>query len=96
MQAALPIHPVLKSRSAIPSLTQVVTEYLYRYVRALLTQRADAWVARQDRLRLIQMGANDGIMADPVHEIVKQAKVTSVPAEPVPHTFMRLARTYES
>lgn len=75
---------------------QVVSEFLHWCVRALLTHSVDAWVARQDCLRLIQVGANDGVMADPVHDIVKQAKVASVLAEPVPHTFMRLAQTYES
>lgn len=78
------------------SPANVVTELLHRCVRALLTHSVDAWVARQDRLRLIQVGANDGVMADPVHEIVKQAKVTSVLAEPVTHTFTRLARTYQA
>ena len=78
------------------SPTQVVTEFLHRGVRALLTHSVDAWVARQDHLRLIQVGTNDEVMADPVHEIVKQAKVTSVLAEPVPYTFTRLAMTYEA
>ncbi|MHB1095807.1 MAG: FkbM family methyltransferase [Gemmatimonadaceae bacterium] len=78
------------------SPAKLVSEFLHWSVRTLLTYSVNVWVARQDRLRLIQVGANDGIMADPVHEIVKQAKVTSVLAEPVPRTFMRLARTYEA
>lgn len=76
------------------SPTQVFTAFLHRCVRSLLTHSVDTWVARQDHLRLIQVGANDGVMADPVHEIVKQAKVTSVLVEPVPRTFARLAQTY--
>ncbi len=76
------------------SLTQVVTDVLHRCVRALLTHSVDAWVARQDRLFLIQVGANDGVMADPVHEFVKQDQVTSVLVEPVARTFARLVETY--
>lgn len=56
----------------------------------------DAWAGRQAQIRLIQLGANDGVMADPVHRIVREPRVSSFLVEPVPHVFDRLSRTYQS
>ncbi len=78
------------------TLRHLLTSWLHQRVDALMRRSVVAWVQRQERVRLIQVGANDGVMGDPVHEIVKQENVTSCLVEPAPPVFARLAETYRS
>ncbi len=66
----------------------------HRLVDVLQRRSVSSWVARQARLQLIQVGANDGVMADPIREIVLRPNVHAVLVEPVPDVFARLAQTY--
>jgi hypothetical protein len=60
------------------TLRNIVTAPLHRFVDALLTRRVDAWVAQRHGVRLIQVGASYGVMADPVHAIGWRPTTTSI------------------
>lgn len=77
-------------------LRSAVAERVHQLLRYLLERSVDAWVGRQARIRMIQLGSNDGVMDDPVHRIVRKPNVYSILVEPVPHVFDRLSRTYQS
>jgi FkbM family methyltransferase len=74
----------------------MVTTWIHSCIDALLRRSVAAWVERQACVHLVQVGANDGIMADPVHEIAKQPNVLSYLVEPAPEVFTRLAGTYRA
>ena len=75
-------------------LRDIAVRHVHQWIQNLVARGVEAWVARQRDLRLLQFGANDGVMADPVHDIVKKPHVHSVLVEPVPHVFDRLEATY--
>jgi len=43
---------------------------------------------------IIQIGANDGQLADPVHQIIKALSLPAILVEPLPDKFERLRRNY--
>jgi FkbM family methyltransferase len=45
---------------------------------------------------IIQIGANDGIMADPIHEIVSSLSLPAILVEPLPDIFVRLRENYRN
>lgn len=81
---------------AMNRLRSVVSQRVHQLLRHLVERSVDAWVGTQAQVRLIQLGANDGVMADPVHRIVRKPNVSSVLVEPVPRVFERLTHTYRS
>lgn len=62
-----------------------------RLTRALL----DSLVARKaDRVVFVQVGGNDGILADPISPYARLHRWTGIIMEPVPMYFERLTQTY--
>lgn len=53
-------------------------------------------VQSKGRLRFVQIGANDGMMDDPLRELVLRYGLTGVLVEPLPDLFERLRRNYAS
>lgn len=45
-------------------------------------------------LFFIQIGANDGITSDPIHELVKKYRWKGILVEPVPYLFRKLKENY--
>jgi FkbM family methyltransferase len=43
---------------------------------------------------IIQVGANDGLLTDPIHEIITALKLPAILVEPLPDLFERLKRNY--
>lgn len=57
-----------------------------------------AWIFNTEKLEdmvLVQIGACDGIGADPVHKFVRQGRMKAYLVEPLPDTFASLAKNYE-
>jgi FkbM family methyltransferase len=44
---------------------------------------------------ILQVGANDGLYDDPVHEIISEHGVAAILVEPLPDLFAKLVRNYE-
>ena len=48
----------------------------------------------KDKVRFVQIGANDGIKNDPVHEFIKKYYWTGILVEPIPEMMERLRNAY--
>jgi FkbM family methyltransferase len=46
-------------------------------------------------LTVVQVGANDGVLNDPLHETVRAHRWTGVLVEPVPHLYEQLVANYQ-
>ena len=61
---------------------------------ALAVRLLRAFAAQYPRARFVEIGANDGVTADPLHRLITTTAWRGVLAEPVPHLFAELERTY--
>jgi FkbM family methyltransferase len=52
-------------------------------------------VAKHGAGAILQIGANDGLMDDPIHEVVVELKLPALLVEPLPDMFEQLKRNYE-
>ena len=68
-----------------PDVPQAIS-VLDLLVRLELSRNAD--------FNLIQIGANDGIMADPIHHMIKRYSLKGMLIEPIPDIFERLKANY--
>ncbi len=62
----------------------------WRKLNSILDQASQS----SDSLFFLQIGANDGVIYDPIHRYVKQHKWRGVLVEPVPHYFEKLKSNY--
>ncbi len=62
-------------------------------VRALVAEPIEM---RKGRLTVVQIGANDGVSNDPVHDAAIERNWKLIAVEPMPGPFARLQRTYAS
>jgi FkbM family methyltransferase len=55
-----------------------------------------AWAARHrgSPIRFVQIGSNDGVTSDPIHDLIVSYGWTGVLVEPVPSLFGKLQRSY--
>jgi len=59
----------------------------------LLVERV---ILTEGKGHILQIGANDGVVHDPVHEIISDLSLPAILVEPLPDLFERLVRNYDS
>ena len=52
------------------------------------------WASTQPSVRFVQLGSNDGLSGDPLHELVRERRWTGLLVEPIPALFERLQANY--
>lgn len=60
------------------------------YIRKFLNQ-----VGKKDDFFFIQIGANDGVMCDPIHNLIVKHDWSGILVEPIPDYFELLKKNYE-
>jgi FkbM family methyltransferase len=53
-------------------------------------------IATDGKGTILQIGANDGMVHDPVHEIISDLSLPAILVEPLPDLFERLVRNYKA
>lgn len=62
--------------------------------RTLLHTLIELAHARDESFFFVQVGANDGVHSDPIHEVVRRLSLRGLLLEPNPTAFAQLQRTY--
>jgi len=64
-------------------------KYIRKYVKSLSP-------TARSSLRILQIGANDGVQEDPIFETIIKYKITADLIEPIPFYFKELEKNYEN
>jgi FkbM family methyltransferase len=65
-------------------------------VLPLLRLLIERVISTEGKGLIVQIGANDGVVHDPVHEIISDLSLPAILVEPLPDLFERLVRNYEA
>jgi FkbM family methyltransferase len=68
--------------------TTFVKKYIRQYLKSLSQEKRES-------LKLIQIGANDGIQDDPICNVINKYKISSDLIEPIPFYFDELTNNYK-